>query len=208
MTAPRHLDFEQVTILVGLTLVAAAVAGVVIYVVHRMARSHHDAENFRAKPLRSENETAFVSATVQGVIADLKGREKLLTELCRKAEERATFSRNALEAIASHLPYPLLVFDRAGFLALANAAARGWLHIDVWSRRKYSDLLSADSPLALAVEGVLSSGVRGAVTSAEFAGAESEKKLFSARVASFGDWSGEAAGVICIVQEKKDETAD
>ena len=197
----QHPSLAQLTFLLAITLGVAGLVVLIITLVHRSAREHREEIDAKGKPPRSDNEPAFVAATVQGVIAELKSREKLLMELCRQAEDRANFSRRALEAAAAQIPFALLLFDREGLLSLANPAARELMKIDVWSRRRYPQLL-ADSALITAIQDCLESAAPSPQKTIQFAMTQGGE-LLQATISAIEDSRGGVAGVVCLVRESK-----
>ena len=119
---------------------------------HKKVRRQLQREEGKAPTLRTENSQAFVLATLQGLIADLRADQKKTQDLLRASELRAEESARKAELLAREIEEGLLIFDGQGFISLANPAAHTLLGIDVWSRRRFQDLLGAGSGLARRVE--------------------------------------------------------
>lgn len=63
-----------------------------------------------------------------------------------------------LEALVREMPAGLVIFDREGFLIMANQAARSLLEADTWSRRRYPEVFTARSILVTLIEDCLEKG--------------------------------------------------
>ncbi len=153
----RHLTLSQMTFLVGVALGVAAISVLIIYLIHRSLREYRKGLEFKPSTPHAENESAFIAATVQSLIAELKSRSDDLEKRWRHAERRARASAKSLEAVARTIPQGLLVVSAEGYLTLINAPARRLLQLDVWSHRRLSELLG-DSPLSEAIAECLASG--------------------------------------------------
>jgi len=195
---PR-LNPQQVVMLLGTALVIGAVMILIIYALHRaMRRAKKPMTVTRPSP-SVRDESALVLASLQGVVATLKSREKQLEALLREAEERADTSTRALETIVRASPQGLMVFDKGGFLTLANQAARNILEVDLWSRRRYGEIFGADSPLAMAIRGSFESGKGNPRMPLGYTSPSGHKHLLSLTLSPFPGRNGQLAGLACIL---------
>ena len=154
----RQLSLGQLTLLVGGALLLGLFLLVLIYVLHKTLKRQRIQTSARSTMPRPKDETAFMMATVQGVMAKMREQENRLTELLREAEQRAEVSTRRLESLARDMSAALMVFDREGYLTLSNPAARGLLGIDTWSRRRYTEILGPEAPLVVRIRECLAAG--------------------------------------------------
>jgi PAS domain-containing protein len=154
----RHLTFSQLTLLVGVAFAVAGVLIVLLYVLHKTVRRQLHEEGLKAPAPRAENSQAFALATLQGVIASVREEQKKTANLLRVSELRAEESARKAELIAREIEEGLVIFDGQGFISLANPASHALLEIDIWSRRRYQEVLGAGSELARRVESCLTNG--------------------------------------------------
>ncbi len=106
------------------------------------------AEEIRPAPVRTENEPAFLAASMQGVIQRLRAQEKELERLHRLGKERAQQTERLTDAVTRNMPSGLLIVNSTGLITNANPAAQAALGCGALSYRRYTDLLGADSQLA------------------------------------------------------------
>ena len=98
--------------------------------------------------LRQENPSAFVTASMQGVIAKLREQEKELERLHQMEKERAEETERLSEAVTRNMPAGLLLVNATGTISSANPAAEAALGVGALQYRRYTDVLGPDSPLA------------------------------------------------------------
>src|SRR6202162_564844 len=113
---------------------------------------------FRGKPSRSpndwanpkpatENPSAFMAASMQGVIERLRAQEKELARLHSLAQERAQESERLTEEVTRNMPTGLLLVNATGAISSTNPAAEEALGIGTLRYRSYKEILGADSDL-------------------------------------------------------------
>ena len=136
-----------------------AIALVVLYLVKRSfqnARSSHKEE--AAQTPRVENPSAFMAASMQGVIQKLRDQEKELERLHRIEKERAAHSERLSEEVTRNMPAGLLVVNATGIISSANPAAEQTLGIHGLGFRRYSEALGESSGLSRLVAECLEEG--------------------------------------------------
>ena len=140
---------------VGLLILAL----VAIFFVRRYfqnARNAHKEEPAAAP--RSENASAFMAASMQGVIQKLREQEKELERLHRIEKERAAHTERLSEEVTRNMPAGLLVVNATGIISSANPAAEQTLGIRGLGFRRYSEALGESSELTRLVAECLSAG--------------------------------------------------
>jgi len=96
----------------------------------------------------SENPSAFVAASMQGVIQRLREQEQELSRLHQVEKERAQETERLSEAVTRNMPAGLLLVSATGTISSANPAAEKALGVRGLQYRRYSEVLGAESPLA------------------------------------------------------------
>src|SRR3984893_5647425 len=136
-----------------------AIALVVLFLVRRYfqgARNAHKDEDSPAP--RTQNPSAFMAASMQGVIQKLREQEKELERLHRIEKDRAEQTERLSEEATRTMPAGLLVVNATGIISSSNPAAEQVLGIRGLGFRRYSEALGASSGLTKLVAECLSSG--------------------------------------------------
>ena len=102
---------------------------------------------FTAPVPDSENASAFMAASMQGVIEKLRAQEKELARLHLLAQERAQESERLTEEVTRNMPTGLLLVNAMGAISSTNPAAEEALGIKPLRYRSYKEILGADSDL-------------------------------------------------------------
>jgi signal transduction histidine kinase len=95
----------------------------------------------------TENASAFMAASMQGVIEKLRAQEKELARLHLLAQERAQESERLTEEVTRNMPTGLLLVNATGSISSTNPAAEEALGIRTLRYRSYQEILGADSDL-------------------------------------------------------------
>jgi signal transduction histidine kinase len=96
----------------------------------------------------TDNASAFMAASMQGVIEKLRAQEKELARLHLVAQERAQESERLTEEVTRNMPTGLLLVNATGAISSTNPAAEEALGIRTLRYRSYQEILGADSDLA------------------------------------------------------------
>jgi len=154
----RHLTASQLTLVLGIAVAVGAVLILIIYLLHKTIRRQLRGEKWRPRTPRAENSEAFMLAGLQALIASLREEQKKTSDLLRASELRSEESAARVDLIAREIEEGLLLFDRQGFIGLANPAVRTLLSIDTWSRRRFQEVLGPGSELARRIATCLADG--------------------------------------------------
>src|ERR1700730_9874616 len=136
-----------------------SIALVVLFLVRRYfqgARNAHKDEDSPAP--RTQNPSAFMAASMQGVIQKIREQEKELDRLHRIEKERAAHTERLGEEGARSMPAGLLVVNATGIISSANPAAEQALGIRGLGFRRYSEALGETSELTRFVAECLAQG--------------------------------------------------
>jgi signal transduction histidine kinase len=144
---------------IGLALVLAAIAWLVLYLVRKFFKDTREARKneMHAAP-RIENSAAFMTASMQGVIQKLREQEKELERLHRVEKERAEHTERLSEEVTRNMPAGFLMVNALGIISGANPAAEQALGIRALNYRRYSEVLGESSELTKLVSECLAGG--------------------------------------------------
>src|ERR1700734_2582188 len=154
MTAPVHL--HPVSALpfnmgfaVALVVILFAGLVVVAFLLRKFMRDQARAnqEDWTTPKTDVENPSAFMAASMQGVIEKLRTQEKELARLHLLAQERAQESERLTEEVTRNMPTGLLLVNATGSISSTNPAAEEALGIRTLRYRSYQEILGADSDL-------------------------------------------------------------
>jgi PAS domain S-box-containing protein len=137
-----------------------AVMGLVFFLLRKFFQSRQDAhkEEFATSAPSTANPSAFMAASMQGVIQKLREQEKELERLHRIERERAEQTERLSEEVTRNMPAGLLVVNATGIISTSNPAAEQVLGIRGLGFRRYSEALGASSDLTRLVAECLSTG--------------------------------------------------
>src|ERR1700723_2974793 len=154
MTAPVHL--HPVSALpfnmgfaVALVVILFAGLVVVAFLLRKFMRDQARAnqEDWTTPKTDVENPSAFMAASMQGVIEKLRTQEKELARLHLLAQERAQESERLTEEVTRNMPTGLLLVNATGAISSTNPAAEEALGIRTLRYRSYKEILGADTAL-------------------------------------------------------------
>ena len=127
----------------GMAVGILAVVGIVFLLLRRFyqsTRESHQADVMMTPP-RTENPSAFMAASMQGVIRQLRDQEKELERLHKIERERAEHTERLSEEVTRNMPAGLVVVNATGIISSANPAAEQVLGIQTLGFRRYSEVL-------------------------------------------------------------------
>ncbi|HKF52261.1 MAG TPA: ATP-binding protein [Candidatus Acidoferrales bacterium] len=157
--ATSHFNMEIGVALALLALIFLVAAGVFIAlrrsVLDQRQTPKESAEAFR---VNAENPSAFMTASMQGVIQRLREQEQELARLHQLEKERAQETERLSEAVTRNMPAGLLLVNATGTISSANPAAEKALGIRGLQYRRYTEILGADSPLTQMLTACLHDG--------------------------------------------------
>jgi PAS domain S-box-containing protein len=115
-------------------------------------------ERWEERALDEENASAFMQASMQGVIEKLRAQEKELARLHVLAQERAQESERMTEEVTRNMPTGLLLVNATGAISSTNPAAEEALGLRPMRYRSYREVLGDDSGLAQMLTACLRDG--------------------------------------------------
>jgi PAS domain S-box-containing protein len=148
------------TLAAELGIAFLAITALVVLLMRRFFQSTRDehGEEFATSAPSTENPSAFMAASMQGVIQKLREQEKELERLHRIERERAEQTERLSEEVTRNMPAGLLVVNATGIISSSNPAAEQVLGIRGLGFRRYSEALGASSDLTKLVAECLSKG--------------------------------------------------
>lgn len=144
----------------GLGLAFLTVVTLTLWFLRRFFQGTRDVQQDQilAAGPRTENASAFMAASMQGVILKLKEQEKELERLHKLERERADHTERLSEEVTRNMPAGLLVVNATGIISSANPAAEQTLGIRQLGFRRYSEALGESSDLSKLLSECLASG--------------------------------------------------
>jgi two-component system, NtrC family, sensor histidine kinase HydH len=187
-------------------VLALALAGVVILVMYLARRSFQDARKSQSSPAfdaapRVDNQAAFMTASMQGVIQKLREQEKELERLHRAEKERAEQTERLSEEVTRNMPAGLLVVNATGIISSANPAAEQALGIRGLGFRRYSEALGASSELTQLVRDCLASGKIFRREQVKHVTPMGDSRRLGVTISPIQRGEGKVSGAICLLSD-------
>ena len=141
----------------GIALFAILIGGVLLLRRVFQSSPERTKENLNAPP-RSDNASAFMTASMQAVIQKLKDQEKELERLHREERERADLTERLSEEVTRNMPAGLIVVNAQSIITSANPAAEQTLGQRGLGFRRFSEALGDRSDLSKLIAECLATG--------------------------------------------------
>src|ERR1700735_480353 len=135
---------------IGLLVILIGMVVFLVYMLRKFMRSQSASgtgEDWTSPKADVENPSAFMTASMQGVIEKLRAQEKELARLHLLAQERAQESERLTEEVTRNMPTGLLLISATGAITSTNPAAEDALGIRTLRYRSYKEILGSDSDL-------------------------------------------------------------
>jgi signal transduction histidine kinase len=162
MPLAHHAAIPPMGITYAVLAFALMIGGIVVFAVlvrKLLRQSSETAARWADAQPGTENASAFMTASMQGVIQKLRAQEKELARLHQLAQERAQESERLTEEVTRNMPTGLLLVSATGAISSANPAAEEALGIRPLRYRSYKEILGgADSDLAQLLTACLHEG--------------------------------------------------
>jgi PAS domain S-box-containing protein len=204
LTTPQSGVGENLwTIAIGAGIALMALVGGIIFLIRRVFRSTREAQDapILATTPGTENPSAFMTASMQGVIQKLREQEKELERLHKLERERAELTERLSEEVTRNMPAGLLVVNATGIISSANPAAEQTLGIRGLGFRRYSEALGEKSELTRLVGQCLTTGKifrREEVTHMPPIG---EARHLGVTISPIRKGEGKITGAICLLSD-------
>src|SRR6266852_3503283 len=187
----------------GLGVGFLAVTLLVVYLMRKsfQNRREEQKEEFKTSAPRTENPSAFMAASMQGVIQKLREQEKELERLHRIEKERAEQTERLSEEVTRNMPAGLVVVNATGIISTSNPAAEQVLGIRGLGFRRYSEALGADSDLTKLIAECLSSGKIFRREEVEHITPAGDTRHLGVTISPIRRGEGKISGAICLLTD-------
>ena len=155
-----HVSPMTLVIIGGSFVIVVGIGMAVVTSVRKLLREH-DTEargDWTAPKASEDNPSAFMAASMQGVIEKLRAQERELARLHQIEKERARESERITEEVTRNMPTGLLLLSAKGAITSANPAAETALGVKGLQYRSYSEVLNSESDLAALLTACLHEG--------------------------------------------------
>ena len=191
------------TIAIGAGVAVLAIVVGVIFLIRRVFRSTREeqAAPVLATTPGTENPSAFMAASMQGVIQKLRDQEKELERLHKLEKERAEITERLSEEVTRNMPAGLLVVNATGIISSANPAAEQTLGIRALGFRRYSEALGEKSDLTRLVGECLATGKIFRREEVPHMPPMGEARHLGATISPIRKGEGKITGAICLLSD-------
>jgi two-component system sensor histidine kinase HydH len=187
----------------GAAIGILAVVGIIFFLLRRFFQStqeSHRADVTMAPP-RTENPSAIMTASMQGVIRQLRDQEKELERLHKIERERAEHTERLSEEVTRNMPAGLVVVNATGIISSANPAAEQVLGIQTLGFRRYSEVLGEKSGLTRLVGDCLANGRIFRREQVEHEAPGGESRLLGVTISPIRRGTEKISGAICLLTD-------
>ena len=190
-------------IAIGAAVAILAVVGIMLFLLRRFLQSTRESQNVRisAAAPRSENSSAFMTASMEGVIRQLRDQEKELERLHKIERERAQQTERLSEEVTRNMPAGLVVVNATGIISSANPAAEQVLGIRGLGFRRYSEVLGERSELTRFIGECLANGSIFRREQVEHASPGGESRQLGVTISPIRRGTEKISGAICLITD-------
>ena len=187
----------------GLGVLFLAVIALIVYVMRKFFQSTREAEpeEYGANAPSTQNPSAFMTASMQGVIRQLRDQEKELERLHKIEKERAAQTERLSEEVTRNMPAGLLVVNATGIISSSNPAAEQVLGIRGLGFRRYSEALGPDSELTRLVADCLATGKIFRREEVEHNPPAGDTRHLGVTISPIRRGEGKISGAICLLTD-------
>ncbi len=203
-TIEAGIDTQHVwMIAAGLGVGLLVVTGMVVYLMRKFFQSTREQqkEEFKTSGPRTENPSAFMAASMQGVIQQLREQEKELERLHRIEKERAEQTERLSEEVTRNMPAGLLVVNATGIISSSNPAAEQVLGIRGLAFRRYSEALGASPDMTKLIAECLSTGKIFRREEVEHIPPAGDTRRLGVTISPIRRGEGKISGAICLLTD-------
>jgi two-component system, NtrC family, nitrogen regulation sensor histidine kinase GlnL len=196
---PQHL-WE---IAAGLGVGLLTITGLIVYLMRKSFQSRREeyhGESAASAP-GTENASAFMTASMQGVIQQLREQEKELERLHKIEKERAEQTERLSEEVTRNMPAGLLVVNATGIISSSNPAAEQVLGIRGLGFRRYSEALGATSELTKLLADCLKTGKIFRREEVEHVPPAGDTRHLGVTISPIQRGEGKISGAICLLTD-------
>jgi PAS domain S-box-containing protein len=179
------------------------ITGLVVFLMRKsfQNRREEQKEEFISSAPRTENASAFMAASMQGVIQQLREQEKELERLHRIEKERAEQTERLSEEVTRNMPAGLLVVKATGIISTSNPAAEHVLGIRGLGFRRFSEALGASSDLTRLIGECLATGKIYRREEVEHLPPAGDTRHLGVTISPIRRGEGKISGAICLLTD-------
>ena len=206
---PQGTPANPWVVVVGAAIVLFGLVGGLVLLVGRILRRTREAQQvpiLKSTP-GTENPSAFMAASMQGVIQKLREQEKELERLHKLEKERAEMTERLSEEVTRNMPAGLVVVNASGIIASANPAAEQALGIRALVFRRYSEALGEKSELTRLIGECLATGKIFRRQEIEHQQRSAETSHLGVTISPIRKGPEEISGAICLFSDLTQLTA-
>ena len=187
----------------GLGVGFLVVTGVAVFLMRKsfQSRREEQKEEFKKSGPGTENPSAFMAASMQGVIQQLRVQEKELERLHRIERERAEQTERLSEEVTRNMPAGLLVVNATGIISSSNPAAEQALGIRGLAFRRYNEALGASSGMSRLIAECLAKGTIFRREQVEHIPPAGDTRHLGVTISPIRRGEGEISGTICLLTD-------
>ena len=187
----------------GLGIGFLAITGLVVFLMRKsfQSRREEQRDDFKTSGPGTENPSAFMAASMQGVIQQLREQEKELERLHRIEKERAEQTERLSEEVTRNMPAGLLVVNAMGIISSSNPAAEQVLGIRGLGFRRYSEALGASSGMSRLIAECLANGTIFRREQVEHIPPAGDTRHLGATISPIRRGEGKISGAICLLTD-------
>jgi len=187
----------------GLGVGVLGIAWLVVYLLRKFFQSTKEEhkEKIAASAPRLENPSAFMAASMQAVIQQLREQEKELERLHKIERERAEQTERLSEEVTRNMPAGLVLVNATGIISSSNPAAEQVLGIRGLGFRRYSEALGEDSALTQLVAECLETGRIFRRQEVEHVPPAGDTRRLGVTISPVRRSEGKISGVICLLTD-------
>jgi PAS domain S-box-containing protein len=187
----------------GLAVSFLVVTGLVVFLMRRFFQSKREEhkEEFKTSGPGTENPSAFMAASMQGVIQQLREQEKELERLHRIERERAEQTERLSEEVTRNMPAGLVLVNATGIISSSNPAAEQVLGIRGLGFRRYSEALGTNSDLTKLIGECLEAGKIFRREEVEHIPPAGDTRRLGVTISPIRRGEGKISGAICLLTD-------
>ncbi|MGB2623121.1 MAG: ATP-binding protein [Candidatus Acidiferrum sp.] len=187
----------------GMAAGILAVVGIIFFLLRRFMQSTRESHSERilATTPGTQNPSAFMTASMEGVIRQLREQEKELERLHKIERERAEHTERLSEEVTRNMPAGLVVVSATGIISSANPAAEQVLGIHGLGFRRYSEVFGENSELTRFIGECLAEGSIFRREQVEHEAPGGESRLLGVTISPIRRGTEKINGAICLLTD-------
>ena len=190
-------------IAIGVAVGVLVVVGLIVFFLRKFFQSTRESqrEQIAASAPRTDNASAFMTASMQGVIQQLREQEKELERLHKIERERAEDTERLSEEVTRNMPAGLVVVNATGIISSSNPAAEQVLGTRSLAFRRFSEVLGENSELTKLIGECLAKGSISRREQVKHEAPGGEERLLGVTISPIRRGTEKVSGAICLLTD-------